>query len=110
MHEQLLTSETSAVLPHTLHGMGDVGKSQTAIEYVYQHTAPWQTVTGMAMDEYLGLIREKIAELKLELVPSPDYPMSVADAWDVSLRQLEQRNPAALQLLQVCSFFAPEPM
>ncbi|MFG2952141.1 FxSxx-COOH system tetratricopeptide repeat protein [Streptomyces sp. NPDC048291] len=250
VHEQLLTGDTSAVLPHTLHGMGGVGKSQIAIEYVYRHAseydviwwipseqptmiltaltelahrlglnvgteanravpavrealrrgepydrwllvfdnaenveavrpyfptggtgkilitsrnqewdrvartlsvdvftreeskallrrrardlsdadadllaeelgdlplaieqaAAWQAVTGMAVDEYLGLIREKIAELMLELVPSPDYPMSVAAAWDVSLRQLEQRNPAALQLLQVCSFFAPEPI
>ncbi|WP_406435697.1 FxSxx-COOH system tetratricopeptide repeat protein [Streptomyces sp. NBC_00631] len=250
VHDQLLTGDTSAVLPHTLHGMGGVGKSQIAIEYVYRHSseydviwwipseqptmiltaltelahrlglnvgteanravpavrealrrgepfdrwllvfdnaenveavrpyfptggtgkilitsrnqewdrvartlsvdvftreeskallrrrardlsdadadllaeelgdlplaieqaAAWQAVTGMAVDEYLGLIREKIAELMLELVPSPDYPMSVAAAWDVSLRQLEQRNPAALQLLQVCSFFAPEPI
>jgi tetratricopeptide (TPR) repeat protein len=250
VQEQLATGETSAVLPHTLHGMGGVGKSQIAIEYVYRHAADydvvwwipseqpamiltaltelavrlglqvtgeantavpavrealrsgipyrnwllvfdnaenveavrpyfptggtgkilvtsrnqewdrvartlsvdvftreesktllrrrardlsdadadllaaalgdlplaieqaaaWQAVTGMAVPEYLGLIREKIAELMLELVPSPDYPMSVAAAWDVSLRRLEERNPAALQLLQVCSFFAPEPI
>ncbi|GHJ37779.1 FxSxx-COOH system tetratricopeptide repeat protein [Streptomyces sp. TS71-3] len=75
-----------------------------------EQAAAWQAVTGMAVPEYLRLIKEKIAELMLELVPSPDYPMSVAAAWDVSLRQLEQRNPAALQLLQVCSFFAPEPI
>ncbi|MFI7497598.1 FxSxx-COOH system tetratricopeptide repeat protein [Streptomyces sp. NPDC049687] len=75
-----------------------------------EQAAAWQAVTGMAVPEYLRLINEKIAELMLELVPSPDYPMSVAAAWDVSLRQLEQRNPAALQLLQVCSFFAPEPI
>ncbi|MCS0601375.1 FxSxx-COOH system tetratricopeptide repeat protein [Streptomyces sp. LP11] len=75
-----------------------------------EQAAAWQAVTGMSVPEYLRLINEKIAELMLELVPSPDYPMSVAAAWDVSLRQLEQRNPAALQLLQVCSFFAPEPI
>ncbi|MDV5145377.1 FxSxx-COOH system tetratricopeptide repeat protein [Streptomyces sp. SBC-4] len=75
-----------------------------------EQAAAWQAVTGMAVPEYLRLIKEKIAELMLELVPSPDYPMSVAAAWDVSLRQLEQRNPAALQLLQVSSFFAPEPI
>ncbi|MFF5502066.1 FxSxx-COOH system tetratricopeptide repeat protein [Streptomyces roseolus] len=75
-----------------------------------EQAAAWQAVTGMAVPEYLRLIKDKIAELMLELVPSPDYPMSVAAAWDVSLRQLEQRNPAALQFLQVCSFFAPEPI
>ncbi|MEU0003450.1 FxSxx-COOH system tetratricopeptide repeat protein [Streptomyces sp. NPDC006314] len=75
-----------------------------------EQAAAWQAVTGMSVPEYLRLINEKIAELMLELVPSPDYPMSVAAAWDVSLRQLEQRNPTALQLLQVSSFFAPEPI
>ncbi|WP_394365678.1 hypothetical protein [Streptomyces sasae] len=54
----------------------ELGDLPLAIE----QAAAWQAVTGMAVSKYLGLIREKIAELMLELVPSPDYPISVAAA------------------------------
>ncbi len=34
----------------------------------------------------------------------------MAAAWNVSLERLRRNHPAALQLLQVCAFFAPEPI
>jgi tetratricopeptide (TPR) repeat protein len=74
-----------------------------------EQAASWRAATGMATDEYLGLIENKQTEL-LNVEPPPDYPVSVGAAWNVSLDQLERRNPAALQLLQVCAFFAPEPI
>ncbi|GGY65687.1 cytochrome c [Streptomyces omiyaensis] len=107
--------ESKALLRRRARDLSDSDADRLAealgdLPLAIEQAAAWQAVTGMAVPEYLRLIKEKIAELMLELVPSPDYPMSVAAAWDVSLRQLEERNPAALQLLQVCSFFAPEPI
>ncbi|MEV5970900.1 FxSxx-COOH system tetratricopeptide repeat protein [Streptomyces sp. NPDC051921] len=107
--------ESKALLRRRARDLSDEDADKLAealgdLPLAIEQAAAWQAVTGMAVPDYLRLINEKIAELMLELVPSPDYPMSVAAAWDVSLRQLEQRNPAALQLLQVCSFFAPEPI
>ncbi|MFB7426923.1 FxSxx-COOH system tetratricopeptide repeat protein [Streptomyces hydrogenans] len=107
--------ESKALLRRRARDLTDSDADQLAealgdLPLAIEQAAAWQAVTGMAVPDYLRLINEKIAELMRELVPSPDYPMSVAAAWDVSLRQLEQRNPAALQLLQVCSFFAPEPI
>ncbi|MEU7425195.1 FxSxx-COOH system tetratricopeptide repeat protein [Streptomyces sp. NPDC040750] len=107
--------ESKALLRRRARDLSDFDADRLAealgdLPLAIEQAAAWQAVTGMSVPEYLRLINEKIAELMLELVPSPDYPMSVAAAWDVSLRQLEQRNPAALQLLQVCSFFAPEPI
>ncbi|MFI8365754.1 FxSxx-COOH system tetratricopeptide repeat protein [Streptomyces sp. NPDC085466] len=107
--------ESKALLRRRARDLSDADADRLAealgdLPLAIEQAAAWQAVTGMAVPDYLRLINEKIAELMLELVPSPDYPMSVAAAWDVSLRQLEQRNPAALQLLQVCSFFAPEPI
>ncbi|HET8659607.1 MAG TPA: FxSxx-COOH system tetratricopeptide repeat protein [Micromonosporaceae bacterium] len=74
-----------------------------------EQAAAWRVATGMSVDEYLRLLEEKRIEL-LELGTSPNYELSVAAAWNVSLDELEQVNAGALQLLQICSFFAPEPI
>ncbi|MEU9337873.1 FxSxx-COOH system tetratricopeptide repeat protein [Streptomyces sp. NPDC048290] len=74
-----------------------------------EQAAVWLAETGMPADEYLRLFEQQAAELMLS-DPPPDYPLSVAAAWNVSLERLDKRHRAALQLLQVCAFFAPEPI
>lgn len=69
----------------------------------------WRATTGMATDEYLRLLNDKRLEL-FDLDPPPDYRLTVRAAWSMSLEKLEADNLAALQLLRVCSFFAPEPI
>ncbi|WNV88740.1 FxSxx-COOH system tetratricopeptide repeat protein [Umezawaea sp. Da 62-37] len=72
--------------------------------------AAWRAETGMSADEYVELFEDKRAEL-LSIDPPPtDYPLTVAAAWNMSLDRLREQHPAALELLQVCSFFAPEPI
>jgi tetratricopeptide (TPR) repeat protein len=71
--------------------------------------ATWRAETGMPVHEYLRLYDEKVAEL-LETSSPIGYEVSVAAAWNVSFDELRTRNPAAHQLLQVCAFFAPEPI
>ncbi|MFD8567835.1 FxSxx-COOH system tetratricopeptide repeat protein [Streptomyces sp. NPDC059639] len=60
--EQLRQKETAAVLPHALHGMGGVGKSQIAIEYVYRHS-PEYNVIWWVPSERESLILASLAEL-----------------------------------------------
>jgi hypothetical protein len=74
-----------------------------------EQAAVWLSETGMPADEYLRLFEQQADELMLS-DPPPDYPLSVAAAWNVSLERLRKNHPAALQLLQVCAFFAPEPI
>jgi tetratricopeptide (TPR) repeat protein len=74
-----------------------------------EQAAAWRAETGMPAEEYLRLLEEKRVDL-LELSAPLDYQIPVIAAWNVSLDQLETKNPAALQLLQVCSFCAPEPI
>lgn len=71
--------------------------------------AAWRAETGMPANEYLELLKDKQLEL-LDATTSLDYPTSVAAAWNLSLDELQQRNPAALSILQTCAFFAPEPV
>jgi tetratricopeptide (TPR) repeat protein len=78
-----------------------------------EQAAAWRSSTGMPVDEYLSLLAEKQIDkrmLLLQSMPSPDYGLSVAAAWDMSFDRLEETNPAAMQLLQTCSYFAPEPI
>jgi tetratricopeptide (TPR) repeat protein len=74
-----------------------------------EQAAAWLAVTGMPVAEYLRLFDEKVTEI-LDASISVDYEASVAAAWNVSFDELGTRNPAAHQLLQVCAFFAPEPI
>ncbi|MFG2683437.1 FxSxx-COOH system tetratricopeptide repeat protein [Streptomyces sp. NPDC048392] len=74
-----------------------------------EQAAVWLAETGMPANQYLDLFETKCAQL-LELTPPADYDLPVAAAWNVSLDRLREDHPAALQLLQICAFFAPEPI
>ncbi|WP_317454031.1 FxSxx-COOH system tetratricopeptide repeat protein [Streptomyces sp. TRM68416] len=74
-----------------------------------EQAAAWRAETGMPVSEYLRLFEHKRAEL-LEVSPPPDYQLPVAAAWNVSLDHLETRSRTALRLLQLCSYFAPDPI
>lgn len=74
-----------------------------------EQAAAWRAETGMATAEYLQLLEDKRTEL-LESRPPTGYDVTVEAAWNVSLDRLKQDNPGALELLEVCAFFSPEPI
>ncbi len=74
-----------------------------------EQAAAWLAETGMPAQDYLALFDEKVTEI-LDTAAPNDYEVSVAAAWNVSFDELSSRSPAAHQLLQVCAFFAPEPI
>ncbi|MFG1639773.1 FxSxx-COOH system tetratricopeptide repeat protein [Amycolatopsis sp. NPDC049252] len=74
-----------------------------------EQAAAWLAETGMPARDYLQLFDNKVTEILDTSAPS-DYEVSVAAAWNVSFDELSNRSPAAHQLLQVCAFFAPEPI
>ncbi|WP_344733642.1 FxSxx-COOH system tetratricopeptide repeat protein, partial [Spinactinospora alkalitolerans] len=75
-----------------------------------EQAAVWLRETMMPAAEYLRLFRDKTAELLKSSRPISGYPTSLAAAWNVSLEQLRRSSPGALQLLQVCSFLAAQPI
>jgi tetratricopeptide repeat protein/NB-ARC domain-containing protein len=90
----------------------DVAEVLGDLPLAIEQAAVWLSETGMPVDEYLHLFKEKhekAAELLQDVAPAA-YELPVAAAWNVSLDQLRSSEPAALQLLQVCAFFAPEPI
>jgi tetratricopeptide (TPR) repeat protein len=68
-----------------------------------------QAETGMSVEEYLRLLREQTSALLAESKPS-EYPVSMTAAWKLSVTNLELKQPAALELLNCCAFFGPDPV
>lgn len=83
-----------------------VGDLPLAVE----QAGAWLAETATPTAEYLRrLTEETAAVLALGQQPS-DYPETVAATWNISIERLKERSPAAVRLLQLCAFFAPEPI
>jgi len=58
---------------------------------------------------YLDLYRTRRTELlKRRSRLRTDHPEPVATTWSLSFQQVEQANPAAADLLRLCSFLDPD--
>ena len=68
-----------------------------------------QAETGMAVSEYLRRLREQTTLLLGEGKQS-EYPVSMTAAWSLSVSQLKDSLPEAIELLRCCAFFGPEPI
>ncbi|KPM53459.1 NB-ARC domain protein [Frankia sp. R43] len=106
--------ESVELLRRRTTSIGEVDADRVAaalgdLPLAIEQAATWLAETGMPADEYLRLFEDKRQEL-LGTAPPLDYRMPVRAAWNVSLDRLAQSNPAALRLLQVCAYFAPDPI
>jgi tetratricopeptide (TPR) repeat protein/transcriptional regulator with XRE-family HTH domain len=65
--------------------------------------------TGCSFEEYLDLYQaHRQALLARRGMPATNYPYSVATTWLLSFQKVQQVNPAAAELLKLCSFLAPD--
>ncbi|MFI1592098.1 FxSxx-COOH system tetratricopeptide repeat protein [Streptomyces halstedii] len=82
-----------------------VGDLPLAVE----QAAAWIAETATPIDTYLEQLARQAPEV-LALNQPAGYPQPVAATWNISIERLEERSPAAVRLLQLCAFFAPEPI
>ena len=65
--------------------------------------------TGCSPAIYLELYQSRRKELLQRRGHTPsEHPESVATTWSLSFQRLEQRNPAATDLLRMCAFLEPD--
>jgi MinD-like ATPase involved in chromosome partitioning or flagellar assembly len=74
-----------------------------------EQAGAWLAATGEPVGTYLERLEEQLPEMLTEELP-PDYERTGAQPWLVSLHSLRTRSPAAAKLLEVCAFFASEPI
>jgi tetratricopeptide (TPR) repeat protein len=63
--------------------------------------------TQIGMEEYLGLVRDRSVELFALRHPAGSH-QRVATVWSLSLERVWEEAPAAVALLELCAFLAPE--
>jgi tetratricopeptide (TPR) repeat protein len=74
-----------------------------------EQAAALQAEAGMSTEEYLRLLDEQTTQLLATGTPS-EYPVSMTAAWTLSVSQLKEKLPQAVDLLRCCAFFGPEPI
>ncbi len=70
VEEQLGAQDTAAVLPHALHGLGGVGKSQLALEYIYTHQHDYKVICWIPAERE-SLILAALGNLAAQLGVTP---------------------------------------
>jgi tetratricopeptide (TPR) repeat protein len=73
------------------------------------HAGALQSVTGMPVDDYLQLLDSQTSALLAEGRPA-DYSVPLTATWMVSVGQLRQDHPDAVDLLNLAAFFGPDPI
>ncbi|MFI1988312.1 FxSxx-COOH system tetratricopeptide repeat protein [Actinoplanes sp. NPDC020271] len=74
-----------------------------------EQAGAWLTATAMSVSQYLGLLDTQLIRV-LDENPPLGYEKTTAATWLLSLERLRQTKPAAAKLLEICAFFAPEPI
>jgi NB-ARC domain len=65
--------------------------------------------TGMSLSEYQQVYRQHRQVLLHERrARVPDHPEPVASTWSLSFTRVEEKNPAAADLLRLCAFLSPD--
>ncbi|MEW2485268.1 FxSxx-COOH system tetratricopeptide repeat protein [Streptomyces sp. NPDC048411] len=68
-------------------------------------TAGWLNDSDMSVDEYIELLEGGIDQDVVKV--SADFPLAFQTAWSILLNKLKDTVPQSVDLLRLCTFFAP---
>jgi DNA-binding XRE family transcriptional regulator len=110
----LARPESVALLRHRITGLGRDGADQLAaglgdLPLALAQAAAFMASTGMAVQEYLGLLQARAGTLLDQAAPGP-YPRSLAAATGLTADRLADDDPAAAELASLCAFLGPDPI
>ncbi|MGW8690443.1 FxSxx-COOH system tetratricopeptide repeat protein [[Kitasatospora] papulosa] len=109
-----LREESVEHLQRRAPGLSDEDADQVAmavgdLPLAVEQAAAWIAETATPIDTYLEQLARQAPQV-LALNQPAGYPEPVAATWNISIERLKERSPAAVRLLQLCAFFAPEPI
>jgi transcriptional regulator with XRE-family HTH domain len=110
----LARAESVALLQHRIAGLTEADADRLAaglgdLPLALAQAAAFLAGTGMAVDEYLGLLRTRAGPLLDQAVPV-SYPRSLAAATGLTAARLADDDAVAAELASLCAFLAPDPI
>jgi tetratricopeptide (TPR) repeat protein len=87
-----ISTDITAVVPHALHGLGGVGKTQLAIEYAWKFQSDYEVVWWIPADQPV-LVRSSLAGLARHLGLPPATATGIDDAATAVLDSLRRGDP-----------------
>jgi tetratricopeptide (TPR) repeat protein len=84
------------------HELGD-------LPLAVEQAGAWLRETAMPAATYVEQLQTQVTSILSQGQPL-NYPASAVATWNMSLTRLQKSSPAAVRLLQLCSFFSAEPI
>ncbi|MEV0035678.1 FxSxx-COOH system tetratricopeptide repeat protein [Streptomyces sp. NPDC050804] len=92
--------------PRLTHAEADqLAASLGDLPLLLDQTAGWLNESGMPVEAYTELLRDDRAEDAVSV--SADFPTAFRTAWAILLNTLRETVPESVDLLRLCTFFAP---
>jgi tetratricopeptide (TPR) repeat protein len=86
----------------------EVARELEDVPLALVQAAAFLNQSDMAVPEYLRMTRERGSlDFPIGLESAGDYPASSLTSWSILINQLRKDNPRAVQLLTLCTVFAP---
>src|SRR6266568_1480584 len=86
----------------------DIVQAMDGLPLALDQAGAYLEETGESLSNYLRIYQKQQAELlKRRGGLVPDHP-SVATTWSLAFENVERANPAAIELMNLCAFLAPD--
>ncbi|MFJ7195307.1 MULTISPECIES: FxSxx-COOH system tetratricopeptide repeat protein [unclassified Streptomyces] len=89
----------------TLSDADQLAEALEDLPLLLDQTAGWLNDSDMSVEEYIELLEGGIDQDVVKV--SADFPLAFQTAWSILLNKLKETVPESVDLLRLCSFFAP---
>lgn len=93
----------------TLEDASQVAEAVGDLPLAVEVAAAWLAETATPVQAYVHQLKDQATQA-LSVTTAAGYPREVGATWNISISRLRERSKAAVRLLELCAFFAAEPI